>query len=632
MPLSYNCPQALRAIFLFQQVPRILSLLLAAATCAFGLFLASATDPASSAEEPPAALLATRHAASGRPLLRIGYIEQSFSPSEREGFEATFAYLRKRLPQYDVSIDPYLVKDLERAIRENKVEFFLGASGFYRRVYSRGLRDIATMTTRVAPNPNQAIATVFLVPNESPIKTVADLRGKKAAVNWLNGWSGVFIPLKELQDEGYDPDNFFGGLVAAGSPMRKLLLAVLRGEADVAMSRSCTLEELRLTEPGLAGRFRPIGLKPDNLSDFKCLRSTEVYPNWTFVSTSLAPWQMSRDVAAALLTMPKTQNGTGWAVVSDFTQVDNLYKSLRRGPYEYLRIRSVSDFIKRYWGFICLGFMGILALIFHSWYVRYLVSVRTRELREAVQKEREAEAAQKLALEQIQSLERISTIGAVSSMITHELNGPISVISNSCNALQRQFERSPVPPQIEKAIELIARQCEKASGIVNHVRNYVRHRDAQLEPIDLAAELTRIFNAWLLKTPVGMLHLDIQAQGISVFWNRLELELCLRNVTKNAIEACEGYKGARIRIVLTTQDAGSKAIISVLDNAPTGEDELEKHSRPLNTSKATGTGLGLLIVRTLCEKASGNFTIGRLDGLTEARITLPIFNKESAHG
>ncbi len=609
---------------------RVLSLFLAAVATALGLLLAAGTEPANSAEESIPSPRSKQLTASGRPLLRIGYIEQSFSPSERAGFQDTFAYLRKQLPQYEVSIDPYLVKDLERAIRENKMEFFLGASGFYRRIYSRGLRDIATMTTRVAPNPNQAIATVFLVPNESEIRSVADMKGKRAAVNWLNGWSGVFVPLKELQDQGYDPDRFFGALVPAGSPMKKLLLAVQAGAADIAMARSCTLEELRLTEPELAAKFRPVGLKPEALPEFHCLRSTDVYPNWTFVSTSLAPWQMSRDVAAALLQMPKTANGTGWAVVSDFSQVDNLYKSLRRGPYEYLRIRSVSDFVRRYSLFLFLGLFAVVGLILHSWYVRYLVNVRTRELQLAVQKEREAEAAQKQALEQIQSLERISTIGAVSSMITHELNGPISVISNSCNALQRQFERAPVSPTLEQTIDLIARQCDKASGIVNHVRNYVKHREAQLETIDLASDVTRIFNSWLLKTPAGVLELDIRTRALSVFWNRLELELCLRNVIKNALEANAGNQRAKIRVVLSQEDAGTKAVISVFDNAPTDEGSLAAHSRPLNTSKETGTGLGLLIVRTLCEKAAGNFLIRRSGEFTEARITLPVA-KEQEH-
>ncbi len=596
------------------------------------LSLAALLSPAfaAAADAPVPSAAAGKPELAPRQILRIGYIEKSFSPSERKGFQQTFDYLRRSLPQYDLSIDSYLVKDLESVIRANRVEFFLGASGFYRRVYSRGLRDIATMTTQVAPNPNHAIATVFLVPRESPIQTVADMKGKRAAVNWLNGWSGVFIPLKEIQDQGFDPDRFFSALVPAGSPMRKLLLSVLSGEADVAMARACTLEELRLTEPELASRFRPVGQKKEHLADYRCLRSTDVYPNWTFVSTSLAPWQMSRDLAAALLAMPKTDNGTGWAVVSDFSQVDNLYKSLRRGPYEYLRIRTVRDFFKRYSLFIFLGFLGIVALGLHSWYVRYLVNVRTGELRLAIRKEREAEAAQKAAQEQIAALERISTIGAVSSMITHELNGPISVISNSCNALLRQFENAPVSDSFEKSIELIAHQCDKASDIVNHVRAYVRHRESLLEPIDLAAELTRIFNAWLLQTQPGMLQLDIRQRDLTIVWNRLELELCLRNVIKNALEACHGQPGSVIRVVLAPDGQSASAIISVYDNALTGQQELSDHSRPLNTSKATGTGLGLLIVRTLCEKAAGNFLIHRVGEWTEARMTLPLAqNKET---
>jgi C4-dicarboxylate-specific signal transduction histidine kinase len=133
-----------------------------------------------------------------------------------------------------------------------------------------------------------------------------------------------------------------------------------------------------------------------------------------------------------------------------------------------------------------------------------------------------------------------------------------------------------------------------------------------------------------MKTPAGVLQLDIRVRGLMVFWNRLELELCLRNVIKNALEANADNRQARILVVLAAEDAGTKAVISVLDNAPTDQEALAVHSRPLNTSKTSGTGLGLLIVRTLCEKAAGNFLIRRSGELTEARITLPVA-KEQEH-
>lgn len=134
-----------------------------------------------------------------RPLLRIGYIESSFSPFERKGFQDTFEYLQRELPQYRIRIQNYLVRDLERGVRNNEFEFFIGASGFYRRVFRRGLKDLATMTTPMAPDPNEAVGTVFMVPNDSPIKTVADMRGKRAAANFERGFSGVYVPLQGVR-------------------------------------------------------------------------------------------------------------------------------------------------------------------------------------------------------------------------------------------------------------------------------------------------------------------------------------------------------------------------------------------------------------------------------------------------
>ena len=101
------------------------------------------------------------------------------------------------------------------------------------------------MTTPLAPDPNEAVGTVFMVPNESPIKTVADMRGKRAAANFERGFSGVYVPLGEVAAQGYDPDNFFKEIVAAGSPMKKLLLAVQDGRADIALARVCTVELYR---------------------------------------------------------------------------------------------------------------------------------------------------------------------------------------------------------------------------------------------------------------------------------------------------------------------------------------------------------------------------------------------------
>lgn len=72
-----------------------------------------------------------------------------------------------------------------------------------------------------------------------------------------------------------------------------------------------------------------------------------MYPNWTLVATPLAPWTETREITKCLLNIPDSA-GFGWATVPDFNTIDELYKSLKVGPYSYLRIQTVQGFIYRY--------------------------------------------------------------------------------------------------------------------------------------------------------------------------------------------------------------------------------------------------------------------------------------------
>lgn len=547
------------------------------------------------------------------PEIRIGYIEASFSPSERKAFAHTFLYLSATLPQYRFTIRPYLVKDLETAVRTKSIDFFLAASGFYRRLNYRGLRDLATLVTPTTASPDLAVGTVFLVKKEAPYRTFDDLKGLRAAANWEEGFTGVYVPMGEIAARGYDPDDYWT-FIEAGSPVRKLLLAVNRGDAEVAMARACTVEELRKTEPGLVDGFRPIGLK--ETPGFPCLHSTELYPNWTFVSNDTVRWETARDITAALLSMPKTPEGASWGVTSNFNSVDDLYRQIRRGPFEYLRITSVRSFLERYWPFCALLLMAVVGLVLHSRRADHLVRKRTEELRLAMEKE--SEMSRHLA-----TLERVSVIGAMSSLITHELNGPLNSIANSTRALERFAEMNDdAPAVVRRSLALISSQCAKASEIVNRVRQYVKRREPESTRIEVNPILRRIVSQQGSVSAHARITGDIPATSVVLEWNPLEAELCVTNLVKNAAEATKHTPDAKIVVSLSLKEG--KALITVADNAKTTVESLAEHGAPLSSSKEQGLGLGLLIVKTLTEKAMGHFSLERKDNVTEACITLPL--------
>lgn len=581
-------------------------------------------------------------AADGKPLIRIGSTDSSLSPAERRAIAETFLYLSRALPQYRIEVRSYPVANLETAVKQGELDIFLATSGFYRRVYHRGLRDLVTMTTPQAPDPNYGSGAVFIVASDSNYQTVEDLRGSRAVISWPEGFTGYFEPLAEIQSQGHDPDAFFESFVIGGSPMKRLLEVVDRGEGDVAFARACTWEELLDEEPELAERFRPIGLRDDPGTQFRCLHSTALYPNWTIVSTSRAPWQVSRDVTAALLSMPPTRGGFSWAVVSDFASVDELYKNLRRGPYEYLRVRTWQDFVERWWPVFAIGLLLVAGLALHSWRAGELVKKRTAALEASVVKERAALEAAAEARRQKQMLEQVSVIGAMSSLITHELNAPLNAILGSARSIERWFENDPPPEPIRRALLLIVRQCQQAAQIVQHVRAYAKRREIVREPVDAAKAAALVRRDQSLRHPGIRFDADIPASPVLVAGDPLELELCISNLVKNAVEALAGTEKPRLVIrVRKAKEIGAagaadgagcpSAVIEVEDNAAQTRPEDVEHfgAKHLESSKASGLGLGLLIVRAIVERMSGSLRAEWADPGMRVTLSFPLWASES---
>ena len=589
---------------------------------------AAASDTEASAPVSSLSAKSSPVAADGRRIVRIGYVERSFMPEERPDILATFAWLKKKLPQYQIEIRNYTIPGLEYAIRHGEVDFFLETAGFYRRVYVQGLRDIATMITREAPNPSEAVGSLILVPYDSPYKSIEDLKGKRAAVSWIEAFSGVYIPEGELAARGLSPDHYFH-YVEAGSPMTNLLAAVQRGDADFALARTCTFEQLESTTPEYAKQFRAVSLKkPDAV--FHCRTSTDLYPYWTFISTQTATAPVSRAVTVALLTMPETSHGVAWGVVSDFARVDGLFRTLKAGPYAYLRVESVGDFVRKYRTPILFGVLLILLLIFHSWRSGRLVEERTAELEKSRLAEEAATRRKLEAEKKLETFERVSVIGAISSLITHELNGPLSTISNCCGTLERLFERTPPAPVVTRMVALIEKQCWRSSEIIERVRGYAKNRNRELVPVNFSAALERVASMRRLAHPDIHITLSLPEKPLFAAWDELEMELVANNLIKNAAEACASNPEPRVAVTLS-EKAGS-AILSVEDNGSGDQSEANTplSPTPLHSTKGNGLGLGLLIVKTLVEKISGRLELSRAGGITLARVTIPLEEAKGA--
>ena len=133
-------------------------------------------------------------------VVTIGVLDSSLSATDKSAIAQTLEAL-ENLPGYRLDVQYYNPSELDEQLIQKKLDYFIGTSGFYRRFQSFGLRSVATLFTETAPNPRYATGSVFVVRNDSPIKTISELKGKSALASWSKGFSSYFAPMGEIANE-----------------------------------------------------------------------------------------------------------------------------------------------------------------------------------------------------------------------------------------------------------------------------------------------------------------------------------------------------------------------------------------------------------------------------------------------
>jgi len=224
---------------------------------------------------------------------------------------------------------------------------------------------------------------------------------------------------------------------------------------------------------------------------------------------------------------------------------------------------------------------------------------------EDITDQRRAESEAHKALERMNSVSRLATMGEMAAGISHELNQPLAAIANYAQACVRML-RMPAAdiPEISGALEQISGQALRAGEIIKRIRSLVRNEDVRRELQDIN-ELIRDVHGLLAsdaRVHDGRLALDLGMQLPRVMVDGVQIQQVLMNLVHNAFEA-QGpeHDGApfEVRIATRLTDAADVEV-SVSDMGPGLVGEVEqKIFEPFFTTKATGTGLGLAISRSI---------------------------------
>lgn len=228
---------------------------------------------------------------------------------------------------------------------------------------------------------------------------------------------------------------------------------------------------------------------------------------------------------------------------------------------------------------------------------------------------------------------RLSAMGELASALAHELNQPLTAISNYCLAAQQLIERGPEHAQ--RASEIVGKSIEqalRAGQIIRQLRSFVQKHEVERLP----AEIDKVVDEASALAFIGLKEKDIRVtierQGLlpAVPIDRIQIQQVLINLIRNAVDAMEGQKRRDLTIRIAADDKDVR--ISIIDTGSGIPRDMEgKLFRAFATSKPTGMGVGLSISRSIAEAHHGRLWFeANPSGGTIFHLTLPLSAEPTA--
>ena len=246
--------------------------------------------------------------------------------------------------------------------------------------------------------------------------------------------------------------------------------------------------------------------------------------------------------------------------------------------------------------------------------------------------------------QQLIQASKMATLGEMSTSVAHELNQPMTVIQTISDYLVRKVRRGQCvdQEQLTEMAEGISRHIARATGIINHMREFGRKSDQTVAAVDLAGVVHHTFELFSQQLKVRNIEVvfDIPDDLPPVAAQANPLEQVLMNLLINARDAVEeGHDpntrpgDKRIVIALALAGTPEKQFVtaSVADNGPgIAPHVLGRIFEPFFTTKdvGKGTGLGLSISYGIIKNYGGDIVADTpAGGGARFTIRLPVWQQ-----
>lgn len=214
--------------------------------------------------------------------------------------------------------------------------------------------------------------------------------------------------------------------------------------------------------------------------------------------------------------------------------------------------------------------------------------------------------------------------------VIHEIKNPLTPVGLAAETLQSAYERDRrrFDEMFPGACRMILQSVRDLKALIAEFTQFSRLPRAVMRRLDLNALARETLELYASAPPEGLrLELELDPALPAVDGDAEQLRRVLLNVVHNGLEAMAGRAGA---VRVTSAAAGAEAHLRVSDQGQ-GVEDVERLFEPYYTTKAKGTGLGLLIARQIVEEHGGRIAVeSRVGHGTEVLIALPAAASDAA--
>ncbi len=248
--------------------------------------------------------------------------------------------------------------------------------------------------------------------------------------------------------------------------------------------------------------------------------------------------------------------------------------------------------------------------------------------------------------EKAQVTSRLVTMGEMASSVAHELNQPLTAITNYCNGMVSRVKGNAIEKDdLIAALEKTSRQAQRAGQIIHRIRAFVKRSEPQCQPSDARAiveEAVELASIELRRRNVGI-HTYIAQRLPTLMVDPILIEQVVLNLLKNAAEAIDSAhlpsarRNIELRVVpKSTREEGAYIEFTVTDMGPGIKDEvIGRLYEAFFSTKAEGLGIGLSLCRSIIESHRGRIRAQNLyngELVTGCRFTFTLPTEAPQNG